>query len=284
MSLIRRLNKWASAKRASLRRLKADMFPEFRQPLAVMAIMKNEGWNIEEWINHYMAQGADHLFIIDNGSTDDLIEKIGQSEHRHNITVLSYPEKHMQSDHYRRALRAERIRQRFVWLLVVDADEFCFSKKYDTLPEALNELDWFDVIYMQWTYFGCHEQVEHPKSLRLELIKRHAELGSHWNTKWFAKTRVLGGKAMSIHKIRGANSARTITANDVFQLNHYQTQSLAFWTQIKMTRGDAALSDGDASRSMSTFHEFNEKAVVQDTLLAERLTASDTLKPSPANG
>jgi hypothetical protein len=117
-------------------------------------------------------------------------------------------------------------------MLVVDADEFCFARNHQTLPEALQDLDWFDVVYMQRTYFGCKGQVDHPRSLRAELVWRHEDLGSHFNTKWFAKTDVLRGKAMSIHKVRGANSGKTITANDVFQLNHYQTQSYAFWTQV----------------------------------------------------
>lgn len=272
MSISRRLKKWTSTIRADLRAWKARYFTDHRHALAVMAIMKNEGWNVEEWIAHYIQQGADHLFIIDNGSTDDLSDKIKRSVYRQKISLLSYPKKHMQSNHYRRAFRSQKIRQTYRWLLVVDADEFCFARNHETLPEALRELERFDVIYMQWTYFGCEGQVDHPQSLRTHLLWRHEQLGSHWNTKWFAKTDVLRGKAMSIHKVRGADSAKTITANDVFQLNHYQTQSLKFWTQVKMIRGDAALPEWEQGRSLTVFDEFNEKAVLRDTLLAERLT------------
>lgn len=268
------LKTWAAASRAVLRRWKARAFADQRQTLAVMALMKNEALNVDEWIDHYIAQGADHLFIIDNGSTDEQVARIMASAHREKITVLSYPARHQQSDHYRRALRSCRIRKRFRWLLVVDADEFCFAKAHATLPEALRALEWYDVIYMQWTYFGCKGQIEHPQSLRRDLVWRHAELGSHFNSKWFAKTDVLRGKALAIHKVRGADSARTITANDVFQLNHYQTQSFDFWTKVKMTRGDAALSANEYGRTIAAFDDFNDKAVVPDHTLADRLAQS----------
>ncbi|OZB17545.1 MAG: hypothetical protein B7X55_06235 [Rhodobacterales bacterium 34-62-10] len=271
MSIVTRARNWASTMRARSRSLQADLFPDRRQDLAVLAIMKNESLNVDEWIEHYIWQGADHIFIIDNGSTDDTREKILASRHGPKLTLVTYPRKHAQSDHYRRVFRTQKIRSRFRWLLAVDADEFCFPKQHGTLPEALRALDWFDVIYVQWTYFGCRDQINHPKSLREGLLYRQPALGSHWNTKWFAKTDVLRGQALSIHKVRGANSAKTITANDYFQLNHYQTQSLEFWTQVKMTRGDAALSTFEAGRNLALFEKFNQDADQVETTLADKV-------------
>ena len=275
MRFTKRVEKWAAAQRRRLRSLRTKYLTDCRQNLAVLAIMKNESLNVDEWIDHYIWQGADHIFIIDNGSTDDTYQKILLSHHKDKITLLSYPEKHVQSAHYRKAVRSQRIRSRFRWLFIADADEFCFAKKHRTLPEALAEFDWYDVIYVQWTYFGCKDQTDHPKSLRAEQVYRHDTLGSHFNSKWFAKTKVIRGKALSIHKVRGADSARTITANDVFQLNHYQTQSYEFWTKVKMTRGDAALSHFEEGRSMAIFDEYNAKAVKLETTLSDRVKSEN---------
>ena len=38
--------------------------------LSVLAIFKNETMNLKMWIDHYLWQGVEHFYLIDNGSTD----------------------------------------------------------------------------------------------------------------------------------------------------------------------------------------------------------------------
>jgi hypothetical protein len=271
MNISKRLDKWASAQRAKMRLLKAKFLPDNRKTLAVLAIMKNESMNIDEWIEHYIWQGVDHIFLIDNGSTDSTVLKVENSIFRDKVTLLHGPEKHQQEKHYRRAIKNERLKRRFRWLLIVDIDEFCFAKNGTNLSSELAQLDWFDVVYVQWTFFGCNPEDPHPSSLRRDLIYRHASLGSHIYTKWFAKTEYLSGGAVQVHKVRGARSARTTTANDIFQLNHYFTQSSDYWTNVKMTRGNVHSSEEDKKLSMQYFEEINRLAVVRDTSLRDLL-------------
>jgi glycosyltransferase involved in cell wall biosynthesis len=276
MGLVGRLKPLASRTRAGLRRLRARAFPETRAPLAVLAIMKNEALNVDEWIAHYIWQGADHLFIIDNGSTDETVARIEASAHRDRITLLRRPEPHRQGHHYRQTFRRERIRQRFQWLMVADADEFWFSAEDATLPAALERFDGFDVIYARWSQFGCPGQDAHPVSLRRTLTQRHAALGPHKATKWVVRTSAIGNNALFIHKIRGACSSRTITDTDVLRVNHYMTQSRRFWREVKMARGDASTPSSDNSRTLAQFEEFNALVVVRDTTLADRVAASES--------
>lgn len=271
MGLIGDLKPWASARKAQLRKLRARVFPEHRAPLAVLAIMKNEALNVDEWIDHYIWQGADHLFIIDNGSTDDTVARIKASKHLSRITLLSRPERHRQGYHYRRVFLSERIKRRFQWLMVADADEFWFAKQAANLPDALGHFANFDVIYARWSQFGSPGQKAHPASLRRNLVMRQAALGPHQATKWIVRTSAIGRNALFIHKIRGACSSRTVTDTDHFQLNHYMTQSLHFWQSVKMARGDASTPTGDAVRTMDSYEEFNRQAVVEDHALAQRL-------------
>ncbi len=271
MGLIGALKPWASARKARLRQLRAKVFPENRSALAVVAIMKNEALNVEEWIDHYIWQGADHLFIIDNGSTDNTVARIEASPHRSRITLLSRPEPHRQGYHYRRVFLSERIKRRFQWLMVADADEFWFAKGAKTLPEALDHFAGIDVIYTRWSQFGSPGQEAHPAGLRRDLTLRHAALGPHHATKWIVRTSAIGRNALFIHKIRGACSSRTVTDTDHFQLNHYMTQSLHFWQSVKMARGDASTPAADKLRTMATYAAFNDQSVVMDRALADRL-------------
>ena len=38
--------------------------------LSIVAVFKNEAMGMEEWLNHYIMQGVEHFYLIDNGSTD----------------------------------------------------------------------------------------------------------------------------------------------------------------------------------------------------------------------
>ena len=39
--------------------------------LSVLAIFKNEKIILRQWIEHYLREGVDHFYLIDNGSTDN---------------------------------------------------------------------------------------------------------------------------------------------------------------------------------------------------------------------
>ena len=48
--------------------------------LCLVAIFKNESHILKEFITHYIKQGVDHFFLIDNGSNDnysDILTRLG---------------------------------------------------------------------------------------------------------------------------------------------------------------------------------------------------------------
>ena len=44
--------------------------------ISVLVMFKNESMIIKEWFEHYLNEGVEHFYLIDNGSTDDYYEKI----------------------------------------------------------------------------------------------------------------------------------------------------------------------------------------------------------------
>ena len=44
--------------------------------LSILSMFKNESMIIKDWIEHYLKEGVQHFYLIDNGSTDDYLEKI----------------------------------------------------------------------------------------------------------------------------------------------------------------------------------------------------------------
>ena len=46
----------------------------FLHDLAIVAIMKNEGHYLKEWLDYHLPAGVDHFYIYDNDSPDNQAE------------------------------------------------------------------------------------------------------------------------------------------------------------------------------------------------------------------
>lgn len=246
-----------------------------RAVLCVMIIVKNESLNIREWIDHYLWQGAAHLFVIDNGSTDNTIDLVETHPRKDEITLFRLSAPYRQVEHYRHVFREAQIKSRFKWLIAADADEFWFDKSGLKLCDSLKEFDDFDLVYCNWTIFGSSGRKMHPNSLRLELTQCHPKLGPHQMTKWAVRTDAIKKLSMiGIHKISGCSSSHTISDNERLQINHYFTQSLQYWTEVKMRRGDAVDPANDAARTMQIFADLEAGCTARDDKLARLLERS----------
>ncbi len=271
--IVERIKSWNRKRLKRHRQQKGEKNKEVRKFLAVMCIAKNEGMNIDEWIKHYLWQGADHIFIIDNGSIDDTRQKVELWAENNNVTLISRPQNYKQAAHYKYVFQNLKLQKKFQWLLIADADEFWFSPTGQVIPEVIRKLSSFDLIYCNWSIFGSSECRDHPTSLRENLVHRAPKLGPHEFSKWVAKTDALNnGRSIGIHRIGDICSTRTITENDDLRVNHYVTQSEEFWKAIKMTRGDAFDPANDGFRTMEVFHSINRDCTVEDCRLAQQVT------------
>jgi hypothetical protein len=244
--------------------------------LGVMGIMKNEGLNIIEWLDHYFMAGAGRIYLIDNGSTDRTVEVAKSHPRIADIRIMELPEPHRQVEHYRTAISALRVLTDCEWLLIADLDEFWFSKQRLSLTAELAARDDLDLIYGRWTNFAASREDGHPASLRRELLLRRPELDQTINTKWICRTSAIASlKQVHIHKVFEVESARTIALDEIFQINHYQTQSRHYFQTVKMSRGDVLTNKADQVRDWTYFEQRNAGCDVKDTLLRDLLEAAE---------
>lgn len=207
--------------------------------LCVIGIFKNEKLALEEWIKHYLWQGADKIILIDNGSTDSSYDKI-KPWLEAGVSYIRLDRPYRQREHYWTAIKKFNVRKNWKWLLIADLDEFWFVKNGQSLRSKLPDYQGLDVVYCNWSNFGCPDDAPHPNSLRTELLLRHPELGPNVSRKYLVRANKLRKlKMVGVHTIKGLDSARTVSDNTNLQMNHYRTQSRHFWTEVKMTRGDA---------------------------------------------
>lgn len=235
----------------------------------VLGLMKNEAMNIDEWITHYLSMGAGKIFLIDNGSNDDTVAKAKVWVAKGLVELVEYPARHKQTKHYWSAFKEMKIGQKCEWLLVADLDEFWFCPSGDTIAKSLDRFEGIDVVYANWRMFGSNGLEKHPTSIRQAFTTCAPDLGSHSNRKYMCRTAVVKGKrTLRIHSVYGAKSSATVSDNATFHLNHYPIQSLEFFQNVKMTRGDVATARSENIRDMAYFRRFDAPCTSRDDLLA----------------
>jgi hypothetical protein len=239
--------------------------------LCVLAIMKNESMNIDEWITHYLQVGADRICLIDNGSTDETVAKANAWVTKGVVELILRPQQHRQLAHYWTAIRHFRLRETFEWLLIADLDEFWFCPDGRSIPSVLAEPQFgqLDVIYANWRMFGSSGLIDHPASIRRSLVHCNPRLFDHRTTKFICRTSVLKSRrSLTEHRICGADSSRTVSDNETFHLFHYPIQSLEYFKRVKMIRGDVASVSSDTVRDLAYFSSYDAPCTVLNRTLA----------------
>jgi len=125
---------------------------KYKYFLTCSIIIKNEQTYIQEWIQHYIKQGVQHFFIIDNGSTDNTLHILKKYD---NITIFNdtrkYPDK--QPDMYTENL-LPFLKKYVKWNILVDADELIFANHKNTIFNYLKTIpENIHQIYVIWKMF-----------------------------------------------------------------------------------------------------------------------------------
>lgn len=274
--LYKSVRKWNHGRLARKHNRISNKYP---YTLGVLAIMKDEGQTIDEWIAHYLQVGADIIYLIDNGSSDNTVELAQVWVEKGFVKIVKCPRPHRQLFHYWHAIKKFKIRESCKWLLISDLDEFWFCPDGKTLKNKLNEFDFFSVIYANWSLFGSSGLHQQPQSVRRSFIKRDPNLHNNLETKYIVRTSEIRKRTqIKVHKFRGANSERTISDNKNFALFHYRIQSREYFERVKKQRGDALFRQEDLKahniRNDAYFQEFDRQCTQTDRRLADLVERS----------
>jgi glycosyltransferase involved in cell wall biosynthesis len=224
--------------------------------LSVLVICKNESMTIQEFIEHYLWQGVQHFYIIDNGSTDSFKSKL--SKYSGYITYYYMPEKNKQVEHYNTVY--SKIKDNTQWLVVADADEYIYNRtKGKNLYDYLSTLDTNKIaaVELNWKMFGSSGNVEQPKSIRQSFTMRKKDLDE--NQKSIINTSLTTSLNMHTHYYKDNSSI--IKNPSQLALNHYAIMSQEYFQTVKMTRGDAANVKANNIRDMSYFSKYDHKEI-----------------------
>jgi hypothetical protein len=238
----------------------------------VVAIFKNETTSLQEWIDHYIWQGATHIYMGDNGSTDNPLKILQPYIDSGYITYIPYPGTAMQVNFYRfMTKKIQELTNPPEWTLIADLDEYWFGQT-DILQMVLSEYsDTVDVIYRQWREFGPSEDGFQPKSLRKELIYRNPEETS---PKFIFRTLRIKPEQIWIHEIREHSEDYVIREKEKLHCHHYHCQSLEHYMTVRIPRGYVMGDLNVYSVNIDeSFHKRGATCTLKDINLADRVYA-----------
>ena len=137
---------------------------EYKYEISVCTCIKNEAHYIEEFVEHYVNQGIDHFYIVNNGSTDNIEEVIGNMIYKDKITLITDGRdfKVLVNDDSAKGHKQmldENIYPRIIgetrWAIILDIDEFMHGRNGHTIKTYLSTVEQdIGCIYVIWNIFN----------------------------------------------------------------------------------------------------------------------------------
>lgn len=156
----------------------------FEYELAIAAIVKNEGFYLQEWIEFHRLVGCTKFFIYDNNSTDNTKSILNFYQEKGIVEWIDWPHftpwLNTQQMAYLHAIYKSRGKAR--WLALIDADEFVFSPENKRLTSFLSNYEDLPAIMIYWDMFGTSGHEVRPKGLVIENYTHRLDINHPDNT------------------------------------------------------------------------------------------------------
>jgi hypothetical protein len=208
----------------------------------VCSVFKNEGHILDEWIKHYLFHGAEHIYLVNDYSTDNYIEII--DNYKEHVSLFNNDiitkEVGRQIQIYNKYFKP--ILNKAKWMSILDMDEFLYNPYDISIQNSIDKYDSYSQIIIDWLHFGSNDHIIQPNSVVEGFTKRayFDTSKTYYSYKTIFKTETLINFGIHKQDIIGKEIHLKYSDNNIPDLiiNHYNLQSLDFYLNIKCTRGD----------------------------------------------
>ena len=222
----------------------------------LVAIAKNEGPYVPEWIAHHLAVGFSKIIVYDDGSTDDTLDvlkhiaRICRAVSVKAVGPIGIDES-PQTMSYNDAVREIRTD----WTMFLDIDEFLVPyRDYSIGAYLMRAPSDVSSVHVNWRGFGSSGLATKDYDLVVEAFTRCAppSWSNHYHFKSIARTALI--EKVYIHNLDTVSGRRVLSdfgefethnngmssriAYDGIQINHYQSKTYEEF-KARMERGDA---------------------------------------------
>lgn len=266
--------------------------------LSIVVIVKNEGAYIREWLLYHKLAGVSHVYLYDNGSTDDTAEKARAFEADGFLTFVSMPGRAAQMPAYNDALR--RFGKESRYMAFIDADEFLFSPESEaplaeTVDSLLKKYPKAAGLAVNWAMFGSSGFEKKPekggvldnfiyraKSGRpgtdcIKTIVKPETVCSYEHPHY--PVYMLGAYSVDETGKRVPGWRNPGFEPSKLRVNHYFTKSREEWT-VRRSGGMADKEDPNVRRTMEEFERHDNNDIRDESMreFADRIGQIDQNK------
>lgn len=213
--------------------------------IAILTCFKNESHILEEWINHYKNRGIDHIYMINDFSTDNYIDIIQKYIDIGFVTLIDSDivtnQTGKQIQLYNKYFTSIVKEQHYEWFFILDLDEFLYSPQEIDLKKIIKKYDNYSQLKICWQNFGSNDFTKQPKNIVNNFTKRckFDENKEFISYKCGFKSKQFINFNIHEHNVCGETKKFTHINNDSeLIINHYAIQSLEYFLNKKTKIGD----------------------------------------------
>lgn len=228
----------------------------FRMALCLRA--RDEGRFLPEWVAHHLGLGFEHIYVYDNGSTDESRQLLQPFISASLVTFLDWPFRPASPSCYYHFI--DSYSDLSEWVGFLDADEFLIERSPGELSRVLHERRREPAIAINWRYFGSSGHKTIPNGFvtenftfgdvafdqHIKVIARPSEIIACHNSHNFYYKRCRTAMTPNGRRIFGSFAAPE--AEPQLYINHYVYRS----QQDYMRKARSGIRDVSGLRNMRT--------------------------------
>lgn len=220
--------------------------------IGITTLQRDRNPYIIEWVAFHLAVGFTRLYVYSHRSVDGMNETLNKIAAHYPVIVHEVDDEFPQAPAYVHSVNHHL--SEVDWMAFIDGDEFLFPVKDASMQVALNgfENEPLSALGVYWTCYGTSGHLEDPTGLMLEAYTRHSAPDFYPNR--FFKSIVRGRGAAQVSAVSAHSFATALgtfdeklrllqgheladsqgdPSSDIFRINHYMTQSYAFYEHKK---------------------------------------------------
>lgn len=242
--------------------------------------IKDEEDIIQEWMAFHLAVGFEHLFIIDNGSSDNTKHIIKSFCDHDRVTYLFQP-KGIPAEFS--TIFIKNYGDDFRWMAFIDADEFMYPSDGNDIRATLSQYEDVSGIGVYWQIYGSAGHETKPNGLAIENFNMRAKPDYYINRHVKSivdPSKVIGPIGSHIFHLSGdfvdelrrplhfgpphGYFEEMTPSHDILRINHYHVRSREQYNR-KRKRGYFGIDDAKLQQSEERFesmwnaHNINEE-------------------------
>lgn len=253
--------------------------------LSIVAIIKNEGQYIEEWVRYHIIAGVQKFYLYDNDSSDNTKVVLKKYIDAGYVNLIPFSGIAMQLLAYNDAIN--RFKYKTKYMAIIDADEFLYScnQNISVREEVMDIFSSFPKaggIVVNWRMFGSSGLQEKPTQGGVldNFLYRAKEDGKGNNC---IKTIVNPRRVFKYEHVHFPTYLKGFYSvdengkkvegwsNKIYEIkkiriNHYFTKSKEEWI-IRRSMGKADYKDRSQIRTLDEFMEHDNNDIYDDGML-----------------